>query len=213
MSADTTRDNWDADYSRKGSLYGGAPHQLPPFPAGSRVLEAGCGNGKLLSAMVHRDWCVTAIDFSPRAALMARATAREGSGAGVVVADARTIPFRDGSFDGVAANHILAHGMAADRSRIARELCRVLRPGGQLWFCDFSTRDFRNGAGHEAEPGTFVRGNGILTHYFSDNEVAGLFLGLDTVSVQRHDWILRVRGKEYIRSEITALFRKPPVTP
>jgi SAM-dependent methyltransferase len=158
--------------------------------------------------MVHRDWCVTAIDFSPRATLMARAIARDGAGTEVVVADARTIPFQNGSFDGVAANHILAHGLAADRCRIARELCRVLRHGGQLWFCDFSTGDFRNGTGHEAEPGTFVRGNGILTHYFTDNEVAGLFPGLDLISLRRHDWTLRVRGKDYARSEISALFRK-----
>ncbi|MDD1694811.1 MAG: class I SAM-dependent methyltransferase [Methanoregula sp.] len=209
MSADNTRDNWDADYSRKGCLFGGAPHRLPPLPAGSRVLEAGCGNGKSLSAMVHRDWIVTAIDFSPKATLLAREIARVGSGSDIAVADARTIPFHDRSFDGVAAFHIMAHGMTADRQQAARELCRVLRPGGHLWFCDFSTGDFRNGTGRVLEPGTFVRGNGILTHYFTEDEVTGLFSGLIPVSLHQDNWTLRVRGKDHLRAEISAVFQKP----
>ncbi len=208
MSADNTCDPWDADYLRKGSLFGGTPHPLPPFPAGSRVLELGCGNGKSLSAMVHRDWIVTAIDFSPRAALLARPLARQGSGSDVAVADARKIPFRDRSFDMVVASHILGHGDTAGRERIAREIFRVMRPGGQLWFCDFSTRDFRFGSGSETETGTFLRGNAIMTHYFTETEVRDLFPGLVPLSLSHDEWVLRVRGKEYLRSEVSALFRK-----
>jgi MPBQ/MSBQ methyltransferase len=203
------RDCWDADYRSKGSLYGGTPHQLPPLPAGSRVLELGCGNGKSLSAMIHRSWLLTAIDFSPRAVLLARPVALQGCGADVAVADGGAIPFRDSSFDAVVACHVLGHGGQHDRGRIARECSRVIRPGGQLWFRDFSTRDFRAGAGREMEPGTRVRGNGILTHYFTETEVADLFSGLVPVCLQQEEWPLRVRGKDHCRSEIVAVFQKP----
>jgi len=172
------------------------------------VLELGCGNGKSLSAMMHYGWLVTAIDFSLQAALLARATALRGTGADVAVADGRSIPFRDRSFDAVVACHVLGHSEGPDRRRIAKEICRVIRPSGQLIFRDFSTGDFRAGAGRETEPGTRIRGNGILTHYFTDMEVTTLFPGLVPVSVQSDEWTMRVRGVDYRRAEIVAIFKK-----
>jgi MPBQ/MSBQ methyltransferase len=200
---------WDKDYRQKGSLYGGAPHPLPPLAAGARVLESGCGNGKSLAAMMHRGWIVTAIDFSPRAVQLARVATLQGSGADVAVADARAIPFQDRSFDAVSACHVLGHSESADRKRMAGECCRVIRPGGRLWFRDFSMRDFRAGTGRETEPGSRVRGNGILTHYFTEGETACLFFGLVPVSLETEDWTLRVRGTDHCRSEIVAVFEKP----
>lgn len=213
MEPADNRDRWDADYRLKGRLYGGSPHPLPPLPTGARVLELGCGNGKSLSAMMHRGWLVTAIDFSPKAVLLARAISLQGTGADVAVADVRAIPFRDRSFDAVIACHVLGHSEHSDRGRMARECCRVIRPGGQLWFRDFSTRDFRAGSGRETEPGTWIRGNGIRTHYFTETEVAGLFSGLATVSLQQEGWALRVRGRDHQRSEVVAIFRKPTSSP
>lgn len=208
MNPVDNRDCWDADYRLKGSLYGGTPHPLPPLPVGARVLELGCGNGKSLSAMMHRGWLVAAIDFSPRAALLAQAAARQGTGADVAVADGRAIPFRDRSFDAVVACHVLGHSGLPDRTRIAGECCRVIRPGGQLWVRDFSTRDLRAGAGRETEPGTRVRGNGILTHYFTETEVTDLFSGLVPVSLKQDEWTLRVQGCDHHRAEIVAIFEK-----
>ena len=208
MRDDTTRENWDADYQRKGRLYGGTPHNVPPLPPGSRVLELGCGNGRLLAAMLHRDWLVTAIDFSSRAAVLARSAAQEGSGADIAIADAVSLPFGSGSFDGIAAFHIIGHGKIPEREAIAREIIRVLSPGGQLWFTDFSIHDFRAGTGRETEPGTFLRGNGVQTHYFTEKEVETLFSGLLRESIRVTEWSLRVRGTEYRRSEISAVFKK-----
>ncbi len=56
---------WEDEYSRRGLLWGGATQDLPPVPAGSRVLEIGCGNGKTLSSMVQREWDVTSYRFLP----------------------------------------------------------------------------------------------------------------------------------------------------
>lgn len=42
------------------------------------------------------------------------------------------IPYRDASFDLVLADYVLEHVAAADAPRVARELLRVLRPGGWL---------------------------------------------------------------------------------
>ena len=206
-------DAWDADYRTKGDLFGGAPRSIPEFPLGTTVLELGCGNGKTLSALTRQHLSVVAVDFSPRAARLAREKVYPEPVPEIAVADALHTPFRDGVFDVITACHVLGHSTGSGRRAIIRELMRLLRPGGLIWFCDFSTRDFRCGSGQETEPGTFVRGNGIATHYFSEDEVRDLFMGLEPVFLRTDEWALRVRGTDHPRSEITALFRRPARVP
>jgi SAM-dependent methyltransferase len=197
---------WDAEYSRKGRLFGGSVFTLPGLLPCTDVLELGCGDGKTLSAMVQRGWKVTALDLSARAIVLARDAA--GLPANLVIGDARAVPFRPETFDAVFAHHILGHMKEGDRDTISRGICRVIRPGGNLYFNDFSTRDFRFGKGSETEPGTFRRGNEICTHYFTPSEVADLFSRLAVVSVDYRDWTMRIRGRDLPRSEVTAVFRK-----
>jgi MPBQ/MSBQ methyltransferase len=208
MDDRNARGAWEADYAQKGRLYAGASRPLPPFPAGSRVLELGCGNGKTLSAMLVTGWRVTAVDFSCRAVDLARKCVSSSLPADIAVADGRQLPFRDAVFDAVVAHHVLGHLNVPGRERAARELSRVMKPGGRLSFCDFSCRDFRYGRGRTTEPGTFLRGNGIATHYFTVQEVTGLLYGLSCGPIEEKTWTMRVRGEDHERSEIVALFSK-----
>ncbi|MDD4162704.1 MAG: class I SAM-dependent methyltransferase, partial [Methanothrix sp.] len=64
------------------------------------------------------------------------------------------------------------------------------------------------GQGEEVEPGTFQRGEGILTHYFSESEVKELFCDLRPISIGTHCWKLRIKGKDLMRSEVEAVFLK-----
>jgi ubiquinone/menaquinone biosynthesis C-methylase UbiE len=196
------------NYSVRGPLWGGAVHSLPALPPQTRVLEPGCGNGKTLAAMSLRGWSVTGIDISPRAVHLARRAFASEQNENLAVADVRQMPFCDGAFDAVFAFHVLGHLSGPDRDNALAELSRVTRPGGQVFFRDFSTRDFRFGRGEEIEPGTFLRGNGIRTHYFTGQEVVDLFAGFVPGSVSTCTWPMRVKGTEYVRSEITAIFVK-----
>lgn len=202
--------SWDEDYRARGALYGGAPRPVPAFPDGARVLELGCGDGKTLTALCGKHRTVVAVDYSPRAALLARAKRYPAPGPEIIVSDALHLPCRDRSFDAISACHVLGHSTAAGRKIMANEILRLLCPGGLVWFSDFSVRDFRYGTGQETEPGTFVRGTGIATHYFSWDDVQDLFSGFDQVFLRQESWTLRVRGTCYPRSEIAALFRRPP---
>ncbi|TRZ67401.1 MAG: class I SAM-dependent methyltransferase, partial [Methanothrix sp.] len=56
------------------------------------------------------------------------------------------------------------------------------------------------------EERTFRRGRGILTHYFTEEEVIGLFGGLRPVSVGIDVRTTRIRGRDHLRSEVTAVF-------
>jgi hypothetical protein len=66
----------------------------------------------------------------------------------------------------------------------------------------------RMGLGAEVESGTFLRGEGILTHYFTELEVERLFCDIKLVNVNTHRWKLRIKGKDLMRSEVEAVFLK-----
>ncbi len=198
---------WEEEYLCKGAVWGGAVHHLPELPEGSCVLELGCGNGKTLSAMIQRNWDVTAIDFSARAVAMSRKNTGTQKGDGCV-ADARNLPFAPGRFDAVFAIHILSHLDKNDRTRAVAEAVRVLKNGGILYFSGFSTEDFRSGKGSIIEEGTVKRGSGICTHYFTEPETKELFGNLMLEKITTERWSMRVRGQDFPRAEIQATFIK-----
>lgn len=99
--------------------------------AGARILDLGCGPATLWRSMADRvdpTVSLTLVDFSPG---MIEAAQKElGTRADYVVAEAEALPFDDGSFDAVIANHMLYH--VADRPRALAEIRRLLVSGGTL---------------------------------------------------------------------------------
>jgi SAM-dependent methyltransferase len=90
-----------------------------------RVLDLGCGTGRNLLALQEIGEPV-GLDLEARALELSR-----GRGArSLVQASAEALPFLDGCFDAVLALDILEH-LDEDLGG-AREIGRVLRPGGQL---------------------------------------------------------------------------------
>lgn len=105
------------------------------------VLDIGCGTGTLAIAAKRRvgpRGTVEGIDASPE--MIARAR-RKASQAGVDVAFTNgvveALPFADGHFDRVLSTLMLHHLPRDARHRCAREVRRVLKPGGFLLAVDF----------------------------------------------------------------------------
>ncbi|MEU4238452.1 methyltransferase domain-containing protein [Actinoplanes sp. NPDC026619] len=96
------------------------------LPLAGRVLEVGAGTGELWRRVRHDGLELTLTDFS--AAMCARLASVPGARVRRCVAGA--LPFVDGSFDTVVANHMLYH--VDDPAAALRELARVLRPGGRI---------------------------------------------------------------------------------
>jgi SAM-dependent methyltransferase len=104
------------------------------FPPQSRILELGCGTGRLWLDNIDRipaGWEITLTDFS--AGMLQQAQENLGSRHSFrfQVVDARCIPFESGSFDGVLANHMLYH--VPDKVKALGEIQRVLRPEGRFY--------------------------------------------------------------------------------
>jgi len=201
---------WEGEYAKKGRIWGGAVHFLPEIPRGERVLELGCGNGKTSRALLEHGCDVVGVDVALSAIRLCRHHAPGDTTGEFALADARSLPFADASFGAVTAFHVIGHLPEGERARCAREAGRVLRPGGSLHFSGFSREDFRAGNGRETEPGTFLRKNGIATHYFSEEEVLTLFGDLVPAGCTTRRWTLTVRGRAYPRAEIAAAFTKKP---
>jgi SAM-dependent methyltransferase len=101
--------------------------------AGEAVLEVGCGTGELWVTGAKRVLArsITLSDLSPGMARAARDRLKSrGLEAQSCVANVEALPFPDGAFDAVAANHMMYH--VADIPLAVRELRRVLRKGGRL---------------------------------------------------------------------------------
>jgi SAM-dependent methyltransferase len=92
---------------------------------GQRVLEIGCGTGRLADALAERELArVWAVDASEE--MVARAKAL---GVNARVARAEALPFKRGWFD-AAVMRMVAHLL--DRGRAFTEAARILGPSGRL---------------------------------------------------------------------------------
>jgi 2-polyprenyl-3-methyl-5-hydroxy-6-metoxy-1,4-benzoquinol methylase len=102
--------------------------------AGLDVLDFGCGHGMASVVLARQGARVVGFDLSPGYLQEARRRA-EANGVAVsfVQADGERLPFASSSFDRVWGNAVLHH---LDLSRAARELVRVLKPGGRAVFCE-----------------------------------------------------------------------------
>lgn len=100
---------------------------LPPLP---RVLDLGCGTGRLTRALAAR-WKPVGADAAGAMLELARKT----SASPFVQADGFALPFVDASFDAVAALRIAFH--FAHLGALLREMKRIIIPGGAIVFDTF----------------------------------------------------------------------------
>jgi ubiquinone/menaquinone biosynthesis C-methylase UbiE len=99
---------------------------------GERVVDVACGSGNGAISAARRTWGgVVGADYVP--ALLERGRERaaaERLEVEFVEADAQALPFEDDSFD--VAMSIFGAMFAPDQEQTARELLRVVKPGGRI---------------------------------------------------------------------------------
>lgn len=122
---------------------------------GDDVLDVACGTGNATLPAARTGARVTGLDITPE---LLEIAAREANGLNVrwVEGDVEALPFPDASFDAVLS--VFGCMFAPRHEAAARELRRVLRPGGRLVVSSWTPEGT---VGHFfATVGGYVEGNG-----------------------------------------------------
>lgn len=106
---------------------------LAPQP-GERVLDVAAGTGKSSAAIAKSGASVVAVDFSAGMIAVGR---KKHPDIEFVEGDAMKLPFAAGEFDAVTISFGLRN--VAKPLKALKEMYRVLKPGGRIVVCEFST--------------------------------------------------------------------------
>lgn len=142
---------------------------LARLASGESILDVGCGTGTLAIAAKHRvgpTGAVHGVDASPEMLVRAEKKAKK---AGIEVLFRNTLaealPFADAQFDAVLSTVVFHHLPRKPRLQCAREMRRVLKPGGRVLVVDFEgmADEKRTLLSHFHRPHGHVRLNDIVS--------------------------------------------------
>jgi SAM-dependent methyltransferase len=176
--------------------------------AGEEVLDVACGSGNASLAAARRFCQVVGVDYVP--ALLDRARRRadaEGLDVAFKEADAEDLPFPDDSFDVVLST--CGAMFAPDQEQAARELLRVVRPGGRIgmvnWTPDSYVGELFRAIGRHLPPPPGVR---PPTEWGSEERLRELFGPDVTISAPRRSFRWRFPSAEH-QADFFATFYGP----
>jgi len=203
---------WDKEYTH---LKWGGPASVRGMQAylfpDSRILDAGSGNGRYLGEL-NRYYTAVGADISLTALRSSRAQlSRGGRFAEHLGASVSSLPFKARAFDGILCYGVLQHLFNEERESAVKEFGRILNEKGIIFFEAFGSEDMRLGGEPSVpfEENTFVRQNGIIYHYFTEEEVRSLFIEFEVIELENVIKEKNFKGKTYRRHMVRGIFRKP----
>lgn len=168
------------------------------LPAACHVLDIGCGPGGLWSQNLERvpaGWKIVLADFSPGMVRNARQRlSTRAHPLSYAVADVRSLPFADESFEAVMANQMLYH--VPDRERALSEIRRVLRPQGRLYAATLGHRYLRELRELLAQVGIDASSIDVASEFGLENGAEQLARHFERVSLSQYPDALIVTEAE-----------------
>jgi SAM-dependent methyltransferase len=187
---------WDEIFRRDGRVFDSpAPvvhHVAERFHEHGfrRVVDLGCGSGRHAVFLARQGFEVLGIDNSPTALRMSRQwLVEDGLDAALLLADMRLpLPLRSGACEAVLSTQVIHHALLETVRATARELCRILRPGGLL-FVSVPLNPDPEDTFEAVEAGTLVPTSGpekgLPHHFFEPDELCSLFPDLTILELDQ----------------------------
>lgn len=153
-----------------------------------RVLDAGCGTGRMSRYVADRGCRVEGVDLSSNMVAMAR---RDHGDLVFTVGSLTDLPYPDDQFAGVMLWYSIIHTPPSGQQQIFDEISRVLRPGGHVLV------GFQAGEGTRDVAQAYRRfGHEILLerHLYTADQVAATMLAAGLSEVCR--LVRRAQGTE-----------------
>jgi 2-polyprenyl-3-methyl-5-hydroxy-6-metoxy-1,4-benzoquinol methylase len=137
-----------AAFDKRAAQFEKAPVQTDPdllacliqaadFPAGGRILDAGCGPGLVAEALLQAGYRVVGVDLSAEMIIRARQRCAPYGERASFEQKSLFDAALSGPFDGAISRFVLHH--TPDPLAFIRRQAQLLRPGGVLAACDHTT--------------------------------------------------------------------------
>lgn len=112
----------------------------------------------------------------------------------VSVADMHSLPYAERSFDCIFAYHVISHTDTAGMGRIANELQRLLRPGGEVYLtlCSKETWSWCEAGYPRLDENTVVKTDegpeqGLAHFFVSLDDILGLMKAFELIQIRHVD--------------------------
>lgn len=182
---------------------------------GCRILDIGCGSGKVTKLLASRGFSVTGVDINAEALKLALSSSKSEElqqSPLFTRTDARHLPFADTTFDMVIMQAFLTTVTPKeDRSKVMQEACRVLKSGGHLYLADFGqtwhSRIYReryiNDLPVTKEEGSIIAYDketgeiAYIAHHFTEKELVFLLVenGFEIYFFKRDEFVTRTGNR------------------
>jgi len=162
-------------------------------PAGSRVLDVGCGPGQFSQYLMGHGLVAEGIDTSDEMLTIAREKVPNGSFSKM---DMRRLQYADKSFEAVLLAYSLIHIPTPEIPNVLKELKRVLKPGGLVLIIA------QKGAADQVLDEPLAEGEKIFVNFFSKERLNQLLVN-SGLAIQE-EGTLEQKGEEVLAS--TALY-------
>jgi SAM-dependent methyltransferase len=211
-----SRQYWDSKAENQSFAHPLNPDWLEPLPKTARILDYGCGYGRVVAELVAAGWPETVgLDFSP--AMIDRGR-REHPGLDLRCLSAPPLDEPAGSFDAVLVFAVLtAIPSDKDQDALMAELRRVLKPGGLLYVSDYplQTDDrylgrYAAGMARHGIYGVWDREDGGVFRHHPHERLDSLLAGFDTLG-RREIATVTLSGSPAVAIQILA--RRPVAGP
>jgi SAM-dependent methyltransferase len=113
-------------------------HVRTRLPAGGRVLELGCGYGRVLKELAPRAGCLAGIDISIASLHLARDYLAGAPAVLLAQMDAARLAFGPATFDVVCCVQNGISAFQVDQRALLAEAVGVTRPGGRVLFSSYA---------------------------------------------------------------------------